>query len=36
MKVKELRNKLNDIDENLGVSVEVLTDTTPDEYEHFS
>ena len=36
MKVKELKNKLNDIDENLGVSVEVLTDTTPDEYEHYS
>ena len=36
MKVKELRNKLNDIDENLEVSVEVLTDTTPDEYEHYS
>ena len=38
MKVKELRNKLNasDIDENLEVSIEVLTATTPDEYEHFS
>ena len=36
MKIKELKSKLNDIDENLEVIIEVLTDTTPDEYEHFS
>ena len=36
MKVKELKNKLNDFDENLEVNIEVLTDTTPDEYTHYS
>ena len=36
MKVKELKNKLNDIDENLNISIEILTDTTPDEYKYYS
>ena len=36
MKVKDLQNKLNNINGNLDINIEVLTDTTPDEYAHYS